>query len=103
MVTSENDGHRTRAGQVANFPVDHRVAPFHPHRFDVGVTGVNHVEHLEEVHAELEGVEPAVVVVARPDGAGPESRPRPVGSAVVERSADDDRVRGESGDLGRCP
>ena len=99
MVASENDRNRAGSRQIANLSIDHRVAPFQPHRFDVGVAGVDHVENLENVYAQLERVEAAVVVVGRAYGPRPESGARLVCGAVIERRTDDDRIRRPDGNL----
>ena len=58
----------------------------------VGITGINDVEDLERLDAQLQRV--AAVVVARlPDRAGTEASSRSIGHRVVKRRAHDGDIR----------
>ena len=68
-----------------------RVTALGPGRHDVGVTGIDHIQHPERLHAERQRV--AAAGRGRlADGARPEAGTRPIADPVVERDAHDGDV-----------
>ena len=68
------------------------MATVEPGGHDVGVTGVDHVEHVERCYLELERVLTRVVrcLANRP---WTEARARPIGHTLIDRRTDDGDVR----------
>ena len=66
MVAAEDDRHRAGRGDLEHLAEDHRVAALERGGNDVRVAGIDDVEHLERLDAELQRV--AALVVASPGG-----------------------------------
>ena len=89
MVAAEDDRDGAGLRDLEDLAVDHRVGALDPGRHDVGVAGIDDVEDLERLDAELERVDRARRVLGLADRPRPEASARSVAHGVVERRADD--------------
>ena len=92
VIATENDRDRTRLSNLANLAIDGAVAVFKSTWVDLGVASINGGECRKRLHAHLQRVQRAGLVLRLTNGARAEPCARTMCDRIIKRCADDGDV-----------